>query len=71
MEKSLKASQSARKGLIKRYKFKSDINSLFNYKYHSMVFIEQEKSNRILTDYEKSLIYKICELQIYMIILKK
>lgn len=71
MEKGLKASQSARKSFIKKYKFKGDTNSVFNYQYHSMIFNEQEKLSRVLTDYEKSLIYKICELQTYILIFKK
>lgn len=71
MDKNLKASQSVRKGYIKKYRFKNDPLSMFKYRYHSMMYEEQEKLNRVLTDYEKSLIYKICELEIYTFLINK
>lgn len=71
MEKNFKTSQSVRKGYIKKYRFKNDVFSLFKYRYHTMMFEEQEKVKRVLTDYEKSLIYKICELEIYMLLLDR
>lgn len=71
MDKNFKTSQSVRKGYIKKYRFKNDTISLFKYRYHTMMFEEQEKEKRVLTDYEKSLIYKICELEIYMLLLDR
>lgn len=71
MDKNFKASQSVRKGYIKKYRFKNDILSLFKHRYHTTIFEEQEKEKRVLSDYEKSLIYKLCELEIYMLLLNR